>query len=136
MKRVQLVVNGNLMRGLDPNESLLKAGAAFVREDHTAPSYRLWSINDDHPAMQRVVKGGTSVALEVWDVPIDGVGVILIQEPLGLAIGKVQLSSGETLLGVLGEAVLCEGQKEITAFGGWRNYLTNKGDIAKSESHK
>lgn len=135
MKRVQLVVNGNLMRGLDPNENLLKAGATFVREDHTAPGYRLWSINDDHPAMQRVAKGGTSVALEVWDVPMDGVGVILIQEPLGLAIGKVQLSSGETSLGVLGEAVLCEGQKEITAFGGWRNYLASKGDIAKGEGH-
>jgi hypothetical protein len=136
VKRVQLVVNGNLMRGLDPNENLLKAGAMFVREDHTAPGYRLWSINDDYPAMQRVAKGGTAVALEVWDVPMDGVGVILMQEPLGLAIGKVHLSSGEISLGVLGEAVLCEGQKEITAFGGWRNYLASKGYIAKGEGYK
>jgi len=95
LKNVQLVVNGNLMRGLDPSENLSKVKATFVCEDSTAPMYRIWSINDVHPAMQRVNEGGTSISVEVWDVPVDGIGVILMQEPIGLAIGKVQLSNGD-----------------------------------------
>jgi hypothetical protein len=50
-------VNGTLMRGLELNGNLLAAGASFVREDRTAPVYRLWSIGDKHPAMVRVAKG-------------------------------------------------------------------------------
>jgi hypothetical protein len=49
----------------------------------------------------------------------------LSKEPAGLAIGKVKLSDGEEVLGVLGEAFLCEGQREITAYGGWRAYRSD-----------
>ena len=48
---------------------------------------------------------------------------ILENEPPGLAIGKVALKDGTLVLGVLGEAFLCDGQREITAFGGWRAYI-------------
>jgi hypothetical protein len=37
-------------------------------------------------------------------------------------IGKVLLHDGSTMLGVLGEAWLCAGKPEITAWGGWRAY--------------
>ena len=117
-----LVVNGTLMRGLELNANLLAVGAVFVEETRTAPQYRLWSIGDRHPAMQRVPAGGASVAVEVWSVPADGIAAILMQEPPGLSIGKVQLRDGRELLGVLGEAWLCDGQREITSFEGWRAY--------------
>jgi cytosine/adenosine deaminase-related metal-dependent hydrolase len=42
---------------------------------------------------------------------------------LRLGSGKVMLSDGSEVLGVLGETFLCEGQREITEFGGWREYL-------------
>lgn len=119
---VLLAVNGTLMRGLELNPNLLEVGATFVRETSTEPSYRLWSINDRHPAMVRVKSGGVSVALEVWAVPPAGLASILLKEPPGLSIGKVKLSDGAEVLGVLGEPILCEGQREITAFGGWRAY--------------
>jgi hypothetical protein len=35
----------------------------------------------------------------------------------------VVLKDGSIVLGVLGEPFLCEGQREITAFGGWRGYI-------------
>src|SRR5215467_5396373 len=60
------------MRGLPLNGNLLAAGATFVRETTTSPRYRLWSIEDRHPAMIRVAKGGIAVAVEVWDVPAAG----------------------------------------------------------------
>jgi len=123
---VLLAVNGTLMRGLELNPNLLAVHATFVRETATEPAYRLWSINDRHPAMVRVSSGGVAVAVEVWSVPAAGVATILLQEPPGLSIGKVKLADGSVVLGVLGEPVLCEGKKEITAFGGWRNYVAGK----------
>lgn len=123
---LKLAVNGTLMRGLELNQNLLDAGATFVREAQTEPCYRIWTINDEHPAMQKVTTGGTVVTLEVWDVPNEGLISILQKEPPGLCIGVVRLSDGEQVLGVLGEAFLCEGQREITEFGGWRAYAASR----------
>jgi hypothetical protein len=125
---VLLAVNGTLMRGLKLNPNLLAAGGSFVREARTEPAYRLWTINDDHPAMIRVTNGaGAKVALEVWAVPADGLASILLSEPPGLSIGKVRLDDGTTVLGVLGEPALVEGQREITKYGGWRAYVAAEG---------
>jgi hypothetical protein len=120
---VLLAVNGTLMRGLELNPNLLAVKATFVREAVTERAYRLWSISDRHPAMIRVKTGGVLVAVEVWSVPAAGLASILLNEPPGLSIGKIKLWDGSEVLGVLGEPILCEGQKEITEYGGWRNYL-------------
>ena len=126
---VLLAINGTLMRGLKLNPNMVAAKAVFVRETFTEPAYRIWTINDDHPAMVRVTegKGGVKVAVEVWSVPAAGLAGILLNEPPGLSIGKVRLEDGSTVLGVLGEPALVEGQKEITAYGGWRAYVAAAG---------
>jgi gamma-glutamylcyclotransferase (GGCT)/AIG2-like uncharacterized protein YtfP len=123
---VLLAVNGTLMRGLELNGNLLRAGARFVREANTAPAYRLYSIGDVHPAMLRA-PGGGAIALELWEVPETGLAGILQAEPAGLCIGKVELADGSQVLGVLGEPWLCEGRPEITTCGGWRAYLARRG---------
>jgi len=120
---IPLAVNGTLMRGLELNGNLTAAGARFLREATTVPEYRLWSIGDRHPAMLRVREGGAGIALEVWSVPAAGLASLLLAEPPGLCIGKVRLADGDETLGVLGEPILCEGQREITKFGGWRAYV-------------
>ena len=126
---VLLAVNGTLMRGLELEQNLLGVGARFLREARTQPCYRLWSIRDVHPAMIRVRPGtepSTAVEVEVWEVPAAGLASVLLQEPEGLTIGKVELEDGKTVLGVVGEPALVEGMREITAWGGWRNYLKSK----------
>ncbi len=123
---VLLAVNGTLMRGLELNPNLIEVGATFVRETTTEPCYRIWSINDRHPGMVRVREGGVAVAVEVWAVPPAGLAEVLLREPPGLSIGKVKLSDGEVVLGVLAEPILCEGQREITQHGGWRAYMAAK----------
>ena len=119
---ILLAVNGTLMRGLKLNPNMLAAGATFVSNANTAPCYRCWTINDDHPGMLRTPGEGASIALELWSVPPAGLGQILQNEPAGLCIGKVLLEDGREVLGVLAEAWLVEGQKEITELGGWRAY--------------
>jgi hypothetical protein len=123
---VLLAVNGTLMRGLELNGNLVAAGATFVREDDTDACYRIWSIDDRHPAMMRTPGEGASVAVEVWEVPVAGLVSILLAEPPGLAIGKVVLRDGSIVLGVLGEPFLCKGKREITQYGGWRAYVASK----------
>lgn len=124
---VYLAVNGTLMRGLALNSNMQQVGAVFVREAWTEPTYRLWSIADRHPAMLRVESGGAAIAVEIWAVPAAGIATLLQLEPPGLCIGKVRLADGQEVLGVLGEAILCEGQREITAWGGWRAYWQGQG---------
>jgi carbamate kinase len=127
---VLLAVNGTLMRGLKLSPNMAAAGARFVREAITEPVYRLWTVNDDHPAMIRVTDGsGVGVAVEVWEVPAAGLAGILLSEPPGLSIGKVRLDDGSTVLGVIGEPALVEGQQEISRFGGWRAYTAADGTV-------
>ena len=117
MDHVKLAVNGTLMRGLPLEKNLLDAGAFFLR-----------SINDNNPAMLRVSPedpAAVSVAVEVWQVPAAGLASVLVKEPEGLSVGKVTLSDGEVVLGVIGEPELLHGMKEISSFGGWRNYITS-----------
>lgn len=128
MDSVKLAVNGTLMRGLPLEKNLLDAGAFFLREAATAPCYRLWSINDNNPAMLRVDPAdpqAVSVAVEVWQVPAAGLASVLMKEPEGLSVGKVALSDGEVVLGVIGEPELVRGQKEISSYGGWRSYIAS-----------
>jgi hypothetical protein len=123
---VCLAVNGTLMRGLALNGNLLAVGATFVRATTTAALYRLWSIGDRYPAMMRVAANGAAIAVEIWALPLPHLGTILLQEPPGLCIGKVQLVDGEEVLGVLGEGVLCPSGRDITAWGGWRAYCAEQ----------
>jgi hypothetical protein len=131
---IHLAVNGTLMRGLELNGNLLAAGAQFVREDGTEAAYRLFSIGDRHPGMIRVTAGGVEVAVEIWGVPAAGLGAILLAEPAGLCIGKVRLRDGTVVLGVLAEEILCERQREISSFGGWRNYIESRPEKAVSNA--
>jgi hypothetical protein len=82
--------------------------------------------------MMRVASGGVPIVVEVWDVPAAGLATILLGEPPGLCIGKIRLADGEETLGVLGEPILCEGQREITEYGGWRAYVAARGASARA----
>ena len=103
MTTTLLAVNGTLMRGLELNPNMQKAG-------------------DRHPGMIRVNEGGTHVDVEIWQLPLTSFAALLMSEPAGLAIGKIKLADGSEVLGVLAENWLTEGQREITELGSWRKY--------------
>lgn len=81
--------------------------------------------------MLRVMAGGVSVAVELWSLSGDALLSVLLLEPPGLSVGKVSLADGTEVLGVLGEPFLCEEQKDISSFGGWRAYVA---DLAADRS--
>ena len=127
MEKVQIAVNGTLMRRLALNDRLLSVGATFVREAKTSDIYRMWSINDSYPAMIQDSTDGTSIELEIWELSAEALFEILSSEPPGLTMGKVIRDDGEWVFGILGEPYICEGMQEITQWGGWRNYLLGRG---------
>lgn len=124
MDPVKLAVNGTLMCGFELNRNLTEVGAEFICAAQTAPFYRLWSINDQYPAMQRDEHRGAAIEVEVWQLDPAALVGVLQNEPPGLTLGKVELANGDWVLGVLGEKYLCEEQKEITRTGGWQRYCS------------
>jgi gamma-glutamylcyclotransferase (GGCT)/AIG2-like uncharacterized protein YtfP len=126
---VRLAVNGTLMRGLELNHNLTGLGAAFVRETRTEACYRLWSVDDRHPAMLRDEEKGRAISVEIWRVPGQRIAELLANEPVGLCLGRIRLGDGGEAFGILAEPHLCEGRDEITKYGGWREYMTGRDGI-------
>ena len=116
-----LFVNGTLMRGLALHGNL--AGATFLGEAWTAPSYRVHSIGDRHPGMYEVQEGGVSVAGELYDMPDAVWRRVEAGEPPHLYCGPVRLADGRVVDGILYPRALAEGtHPDISAYGGWRAY--------------
>ena len=126
-----LAVNGTLMRGLELEGNLKQAGAIFLKESKTEQSYRLYSINDKYPAMIKVANGGNTVDVELYEISEEGLQEVLSKEPPGLTIKEITLIDGSLVQGVVGLEEITKGQKEITTYGGWRNYLASKEKIMK-----
>lgn len=121
---VELFVNGTLMRGLQLHANL--EGAEFLGEFRTAPNYRIFSIGDVHPGMYRVEEGGISVPGEIYWLPDEVWARVEAGEPPGLYKGPVELSNGRWVDGILFPEAMTVGQREITSFGGWREYWEAK----------
>lgn len=118
----ELFVNGTLMRGLKLNPNL--DGATFLGAFRTAPKYRIFSIGDVHPGMFEVGEGeaGISVPGELYDLPDEVWERVEAGEPPGLYRGPVELEDGRVVPGILFPREMTAGHREITEFGGWREY--------------
>ncbi|MCY0864180.1 MAG: gamma-glutamylcyclotransferase [Sulfobacillus sp.] len=120
---LEVFVNGELMQGLSMHHFL--TGARYIRSARTAPIYRLFSIDDQYPAM--VMAGrferGYAIAGEIYDVPDNLWPEIVANERrLGLYRGPIWLEDGEATGGILSVRELCEGYPDISHFGDWREY--------------
>ena len=126
--RVEVAVNGGLMRGLAANARMLDVGGRYVRDAETEPRYRLWSKDNQYPVMILALDGtGRSIAVEIWSLSPTGLVSLFLGEPEGLSLGKVRLEDGSVVLGVIGEPSEVQGEREITAYGGWRTYVQAEG---------
>ena len=122
MKNIILAVNGTLMRGLELENNLKKVNAVFLEESKTAPRYRLFSIDDKYPAMIEDEQGA-AIDVELYSISKEGMEIVLSKEPDGLTIEKIELINHREVYGVVGLPYIVKGRKEITSYGGWRNYI-------------
>lgn len=120
--KVLLAVNGTLMRGLELENNLKEVGASFIKESKTEKDYRLYSVDDCYPAMIKD-EDGVSIDVEVYELTNEAMQVVLSKEPEGLTIEKIKLIDGQEVYGVVGLPFIIKNRKEITSYGGWRNYI-------------
>jgi gamma-glutamylcyclotransferase (GGCT)/AIG2-like uncharacterized protein YtfP len=122
---VDLFVNGTLMRGLALHANL--GGAEFLEACQTQPRYRLYSIGGVHPGMFEVAEGGVSVPGELYRVPDAVLQRVEAGEPPGLYRGRVHLSDGRVVDGILFPREKAEGvHQDISTYGGWRAYTASQ----------
>jgi allophanate hydrolase len=120
-----IAVAGAHLRGLPLNGQLLAHGGRFVRQCRTAPIYRLYEIADSVPRKPGLVRSlgpGYPIEVELWDLPLTGFGRFVAGVPSPLGTGTVIIESGEPVQGLLCESGLA-GEVDISAYGGWRQYL-------------
>jgi allophanate hydrolase len=123
---MELVVVGWHMQGLKKNFELIDLGGEFVRSVQLAPVYSLWAFSFKGKLLPGLVKGfskGSAIVGEVWRIPLAHVGAFLKGVPSSLALGRVELDSGEELTGFLCEPFIAMQGEEITHLGGWRAYI-------------
>jgi allophanate hydrolase len=118
-----VAVCGLHMRGYPLEKQMLEIGAKFVREAITAAKYQLVKLHTV-PAKPGLIKkqaAGSSIHLEIWEMPVDRFGSFVASIPAPLGIGKIELQDGSEVTGFVCEAYAALGAEDISAFGGWRN---------------
>ncbi|MCW4353354.1 allophanate hydrolase [Hoyosella sp. YIM 151337] len=115
-----VAVFGAHMRGFPLNHEIVRAGGRFRADVSTAPSYRMFALPGPvpKPAVVRSA-GGTSLAGELWRLPDAGLGAFLAALPRPMTLGKVELQTGEW---VVGFGCSDPAGEDISSYGGWAAY--------------
>jgi hypothetical protein len=126
---MHVAVCGAHMTGLPLNQQLTNLGASFVEATTTSPDYKLYKLNGFTPArpgLIRVLSGGTTIALEIWALPIKNYGSFVSGVPAPLGFGTLTLADGRTVNGFLCEHYATLDAVDISNLGGWRPYLASQ----------
>ncbi|GAA93298.1 allophanate hydrolase [Aspergillus luchuensis IFO 4308] len=115
------------LSGFPLNKGLVSRGAVLGSITRTASCYQLFALQTNSsvqkPGLKRVVDGGESIKVEVWNMPLKTVGSFLstIEAPLG--IGSIELQDGSWVHGFICEPNGLDNAKDITSFRGWRGFM-------------
>jgi len=113
------------------NPELRSHHARFVTATATAPDYLLYALpgtTPPKPGLLRVAAGhGSAIAVEVWAMPAEPFGRFTAAVPPPLSIGSVRLADGRWVKGFLVEAEAVNGARDISGFGGWREFVAKAG---------
>jgi allophanate hydrolase len=123
---VDVMVCGAHMSGLPLNPQLLERGAFCVATTRTASVYRFYALPGGppfRPGLVQVRDGGVAIDVEVWRMPVEHFGSFVAGIPAPLGIGKVRLEDGSLVSGFLCEGVAVAGAEDISALGGWRQFV-------------
>jgi allophanate hydrolase len=122
---VRVAVAGAHLRGQPLHPDLRRWGAEFVRTCRSASRYRFMAFLDLKPPRPGLLRDDArpgSVDLEIFDMPVEGFGRLVASVAPPLAIGSVELADGEIVKGFLCESFAAATARDITDFGGWRNF--------------
>ncbi len=135
---IALAVVGAHLTGEPLNYQLTDCRGHFIQRSKTAPFYKLFAIPGTTPPKPGLIRVGpemgSSIDLEVWELPVTEFGIFAQNVPTPLTIGTVHLNNGEVVKGFLCEEVAVRGAVDITEFGGWKAYLKFQSDLVPGRS--
>jgi len=122
---IKLAVVGAHLEGMPLHHQLTTRGARFHSSTRTASRYRLYALEGTDRPKPGLVRAddGAAIAVEVYDMPAETIGSLLMETPPPLGLGSIELSDGTWVKGFICEARALRDARDITAFGGWRSYM-------------
>ncbi len=120
-----LAVVGAHLSGMPLNHQLSNIGARLRAATRTAPAYRLYALPGTTPPKPGLARAanGAAIEVEVYDVPAAALGGFLAGIPQPLGLGRIELQDGSWVTGFICEPAALQEAEDITAYGGWRNYV-------------
>jgi urea carboxylase / allophanate hydrolase len=121
---MELVVVGAHLSGFPLNKDLTQRGASLQKCTTTSPRYKLYELQGTTPAKPGLERNhrGRKIEVEIWNIPLSSVGSFLSTIPSPLGLGSVELEDGRWVKGFICEPYGLEGARDVTTYGGWRNY--------------
>ncbi|MCC3720191.1 allophanate hydrolase [Rouxiella badensis] len=132
---VRVAVVGAHLTGMPLNFQLTSRNAVRVEQTRTASDYKLYALANTQPPKPGLVKdeGGSSIIVELWDIPLARFGEFVAEIPAPLGIGTLQLADGRSVKGFICEPWAIDSATDVTSFGGWRSYVEHlKSTAAKN----
>jgi allophanate hydrolase len=123
----KLAVVGAHLTGMPLNAQLIERGSRLIGVTHTAPHYKMVDLVGTSPKKPGLLRlsegGGVSIEVEVYEVLLSTLGSFLSLIPHPLGLGKIELIGGEWVIGFICEPIAEVGARDISQYGGWKNYL-------------
>jgi allophanate hydrolase len=129
---IVIAVVGAHLSGMALNGELQALEARLLQEAVTAPDYRLYALDTTppKPGMLRVEPGaGSAIKLELWALSAAAFGKFVAAITPPLSIGTIRLADGRGVKGFIVEPAAITGARDISAFGGWRAFMTEKAAV-------
>jgi allophanate hydrolase len=118
--------------GRPRSTDLIERGGRLIETTATATGYRLLRTGGavPVPVLVSAPDGGAAIEVETWRVPPAALPEILARSSPSVCLGRVELSDGRTEIGFVADTCVLDDEDlaDITAFGGWRAYLTQHPD--------
>ncbi|MEP5232691.1 MAG: allophanate hydrolase [Alloalcanivorax sp.] len=124
---ITVAVVGAHLTGMPLNTQLTERGGVLLEATHTAPCYRLYALANTVPPKPGLIRneksGGDSIPIELWQMPVKHFGSFVGLIPAPLGIGSLETADGRWVKGFICEPWAIDDATDITALGGWRNYI-------------
>ena len=111
------------------------AAEPVVRACRTAAKYRFFAfmnLDPPRPGLLHNEERAGAIAVEIYDLPMEGFGRLVASVAPPLAIGTVDLEDGEAVKGFLCESWETLWARDITDFEGWIDFRNHLGEDPRS----
>jgi hypothetical protein len=115
---MKLLVIGSGLREICGDQAAL--GLTFLEVVRTAPSYRLYSVDNAFAVLVEDMQGGAAITGELVEVADGRLAELVAAEPPGVAQAPVELEDGRVVSAACAVPGALTGHvREITAYGGF-----------------